>query len=142
MNKKIIIIVLITPFVLLMLWTGSLFASKNSGVDIKLPIMGYDPRDLLSGHYIQYQIDWEKADCNQFEDGVCYKDNFCSDAKWGRQCRFYIPEEYANQLDELFRQRNSDNLVFEVIYSYSKEKKAIAKQLLINNQDWKEFVNQ
>ena len=142
MNKKIIIIVLITPFVLLMLWTGSLFATKNSGVVIKLPIMGYDPRDLLSGHYIQYQIDWEKADCNQFEDGVCHKDNFCIDAKWGRQCRFYIPEEYANQLDKLFRQRNSDNLVFEVIYSYSKEKKAIAKQLLINNQDWKEFVNQ
>lgn len=140
MNKKIIIIVLITPFVLLMLWTGSLFATKNSGVDIKLPVMGYDPRDLLSGHYIQYQIDWEKADCSQFEDGICHKDKFCKDARWGRQCRFYVPEEYAGQLDKLFWQRNSEDMIFEVVYSYSKNRKAIAKQLLINNKDWKEMI--
>ena len=63
----------------------SLFITKNSGVDIKLPVMGYDPRDLLSGHYIQYQIDWEKADCNQFEDSVCHKDNFCIDATLDQQ---------------------------------------------------------
>lgn len=25
-----------------------------------IPIAGYDPRDLLSGHYLQFRYDWEK----------------------------------------------------------------------------------
>lgn len=30
----------------------------QQGVEWDVPVMGYDPRDLLRGHYIQYQYDW------------------------------------------------------------------------------------
>jgi GDYXXLXY protein len=30
----------------------------NQGVIWNVPIKGYDPRDLLRGHYIQYRYDW------------------------------------------------------------------------------------
>ena len=99
--------------------------------------MGYDPRDLLSGHYIQYQIDWDSTDCSQFRNGQCPEKDFCKEARWGRQCRFYIPEDKARDLDELFRKRNDTDTKFEVVYSYRPGQKAVAKQLLINGQDWR-----
>ncbi len=147
MNNKIYLLFLfVAPLLCLMAWTGSLYMQRSNGVDIKVAVTGYDPRDLLSGHYISYTIDWDKTDCSQFPDGVCRADEFCDGffkerTFWGinRQCRFYVPEQYARSLDTLFRNRNNEDMVFEVIYSYSKGHKAIAKQLLINGKDWHDF---
>lgn len=30
----------------------------REGTDWEVPVQGYDPRDLLRGHYIQFQYDW------------------------------------------------------------------------------------
>jgi hypothetical protein len=117
-------------------WTAWLYAQKTNGKEVKVAITGYDPRDLLSGHYIQYTIDWEKTDCSQFAGKICPRDEFCKQKKWGRECRFYIPEANAKQLNTLFLQRNSTDMVFEVVYSYNKGFEPLAKQLLINGQDW------
>ena len=141
MPKNIFAVILIVPLVCLMCWTGMLFAERYNGQEIKVAIQGYDPRDLLSGHYIQYQIDWDKTDCGQFSEGICPKSEFCIESTWGRQCRFYIPEKYAQELDKLFAEfRFEKNNIFEVIYSYQKGRKPIAKQLLINGNDWRETV--
>ncbi|RHX90633.1 GDYXXLXY domain-containing protein [Leptospira stimsonii] len=32
---------------------------KKSGKELILPIQGYDPRDLLSGHYLRYSISYQ-----------------------------------------------------------------------------------
>lgn len=140
MNRKILLIAILFPIVCLMSWVSFLFIQRETGQDIIVSVQGYDPRDLLSGHYIQYTIDWEKTNCQQFETGVCPKDEFCKEARWGRQCRFYIPENKAHQLDRLFWKRNSTDMIFEVVYSYHKNKTPIAKSLLINGKDWKEFI--
>lgn len=138
MNKKYIsLLVFALPLICLITWTIGLYAQRQAGREVRLPVTGYDPRDLLSGHYIQYQIDWDKADCTQFENQVCPDPKyFCQQARWGRQCRFYIPEKDARYLDNLFARRNHTEDVFEVIYSYQPGHKAIAKQLFINGQDW------
>ena len=141
MSKKFIGIILGLPILFLGIWGVILSFQINSGIEVRLPIMGYDPRDLLSGHYILYQIDWESADCKQFENGICPEDEFCVNNEWGeKHCRFYIPEEHAKTLDELFRKRNNDDMVFEVIYSYKKGFKPMAKELLINGKDWREAI--
>lgn len=151
MSSKFIGIILGLPILFLGMWGVSLKIQMNSGLEVRLPIRGYDPRDLLSGHYIQYQIDWENADCRQFENGICPKDEFCVKSLWGgKQCRFYIPEEHARALDNLFRVRNTDgvvvdvrntdDMVFEVMYSYKKGFKPMAKELLINGKDWREAI--
>ena len=36
-------------------WTDSW---TREGTDWDVPVQGYDPRDLLRGHYIQFQYDW------------------------------------------------------------------------------------
>lgn len=140
MKTKILAVCFTIPFVCLVVWTLFLAWQRNHGTEVKVAVMGYDPRDLLSGHYIQYQIDWDKTDCTQFENNICPKKNFCREGHWGRQCRFYVPEEYAKQLDELFRKRNNPQTAFEVIYSYAPGQEPMAKELLIGGKNWRESV--
>lgn len=139
MNKKIIALVFSLPFVLLLLWTGTLCIQRAAGTEVRVSVQGYDPRDLLSGHYIAFTIDWNTTDCAQFSNNVCPKDEFCS---WGQQCRFYIPEKNAKELDLLFARRGVSNDVFEVIYSYKKGAVPVAKKLLINGKDWRESIKE
>jgi len=140
MKAKILAVCFTLPFVCLVIWTVSLAWQRNHGPEVKVAVMGYDPRDLLSGHYIQYQIDWARTDCTQFKANRCPEKDFCKEARWGRQCRFYIPENKARDLDELFRKRNDTDIKFEVVYSYQPGQKAVAKQLLINGQDWRKAL--
>ena len=142
MRKGLLITALVLPITILFGWLMLLISQMNSGYEVKVAVMGYDPRDLLSGHYIQYQIDWEKTDCSQFESGECDQEAFCRDAFWGRQCRYYIPEEYASELDKMFRSRNESGDVFEVIYSYQQGRKPMAKDMLINGKPWRESLSQ
>jgi len=140
MNKKFLILALSFPFIALIVWTISLYIQQSTGTEIKVAIMGYDPRDLLSGHYIRYTIDWEKTDCSQFPNGICPKDEFRKQSRFENQCRFYIPERHAEKLDRLFRRRNNTTMIFEVIYSYQAGREPLAKKLLINGKDWRESL--
>lgn len=135
MSKKVIAVILSLPILFLGIWGIHLNIQKDSGIEVRIPITGYDPRDLLSGHYIQYKIDWDKFDCD-----FSIADNFCRDKVWNEQQRFYIPEKYAKKLDNLFREKDNKNMLFEVIYSYKKGRKPIAKELLINGENWKKFM--
>lgn len=143
MNKKLLAMFLIIPLLCLIVWAGHLEYQKQTGYIIKLPITGYDPRDLFSGHYINYQIDWEKAKCEYGNCDYLNKDAFCQKkvCKVCKGCknRFYIPEEYAQKLDELFQAKNKKDMTFEIIYSYT-GKRAYATQFLINGKDYKEFL--
>ena len=142
MNKRVLMLLFFIPLVILAAWSEWLYMQRASGTEVKVAISGYDPRDLLSGHYIQYTIDWDHTDCSQFANGVCPEGEFCKEARWGRQCRFYIPEKNAKELDRMFRKRNRTDTVFEVIYSYHKGREPIAKQLLINGKDWRESMKE
>jgi uncharacterized membrane-anchored protein len=44
------------PLVVLAAWCGSLEWKTRSGEEIRLEIEGYDPRDLLSGHYLTFRF--------------------------------------------------------------------------------------
>ena len=138
--KKLLLVAFFVPFVCLLAWVGFLYYQTEAGQEVKVAVRGYDPRDLLSGHYIRFEIDWDKTDCAQFQGGVCPRNEFCKQGRWGRECRFYVPEKYARQLDRLFWRRNDSDLVFEVVYSYIPHTSAIAKKMLINGQDWREFI--
>ena len=132
---------LFMPLVCLGVWIGVLSFQRSTFSEVKVVIKGYDPRDLLSGRYIAYQIDWDKTDCTQFENHVCPKNEFCKEARWGRQCRFYVPESDAFWLDRFFGTRFENDIVFEVVYAYQKGAKPIAKQLLIDGKPWRDWRN-
>ncbi len=61
------------PFVGLgALWAYSDYASRR-GEEWDVPIEGYDPRDLLRGHYVEFTYDWPMLDEEDFviADRLC-----------------------------------------------------------------------
>ncbi len=57
-SQKKIAILLALPIVALASMMSYRHMQFKTGVEVVLPIRGYDPRDLLSGYYIVYQIDY------------------------------------------------------------------------------------
>ena len=49
------------PLAVLVAWTGYHTISSRIGTEIILKVAGYDPRDLLSGHYLTYNVVYEPA---------------------------------------------------------------------------------
>ena len=43
------------------LWGWSDYQSRQ-GTEWEVPIQGYDPRDLLRGHYVEFTYDWPGSD--------------------------------------------------------------------------------
>jgi len=61
------ILCVLFPVIVMAGWLAKLTWDRETGLRIELPIRGYDPRDLLSGHYLRYQVDYG-------ENGKCPKD--------------------------------------------------------------------
>jgi len=58
MNKRALITALILPLVIFMALIFYKQAKVSMGEEVILPITGFDPRNILSGHYLVYEIDY------------------------------------------------------------------------------------
>jgi uncharacterized membrane-anchored protein len=160
MNKKLIICLLV-PIISLLSLTASKAYKAYSGKKFTLDIVGFDPRDLLSGHYLIYRIkylDNEKRICNSKNNGrdvyYCFDNKQASTLSWKlSKCiykikgtcsgnrfkagieRFYIPDEYAVELDRVIRDQKG-----KIILSVNRQGSVQVSNLLIENIDWKEYL--
>lgn len=134
---------------------------RHQGQEVTIPITGFDPRDLLSGHFLTYQLQYgaNNSDCRpegapaimclqpsaQLHVNTTEQPANC-DLYIRGQCvglgrfsanieRFYIPEEYATVLDQKVR-NNQGALVLGV----DNKGKATIRDLLIEGKPWKEAV--
>ena len=57
MKKYVLLILVCLPTLFFCLWTFQLSGQVENARLVTVPLRGYDPRDLLAGHYIQYDID-------------------------------------------------------------------------------------
>ncbi len=95
------------------------------GTRVILDIKGYDPRDLLSGHYLRYRVDWGVEPCLYHSDRpvwICLRPRgksafngpppgcrlfvraHCRDGRVVAGVeRYYVPESEAAELDERLR---------------------------------------
>ncbi len=65
------------PLAIMVGWLGQLFYDRETGLVVELPITAYDPRDLLAGRYLQFQVVYgDKGDCPKYE----------MTSKWVCQC--------------------------------------------------------
>lgn len=60
-HKALIFLVVAFPMILMAGWVASVEWGLRSGTEVELPIEGYDPRDLLSGHYLIYSVNFGKV---------------------------------------------------------------------------------
>lgn len=139
MKNKVLLLILLIPVICLFVWNCFLWYDKDTGTEITVRISGYDPRDLLSGHYIRYRIDWDKTDLTQFDDKFITKQDFV-DSLNKTSYRFYVPENHAKYLDKILMEswdvKEEDKKIVEVVYSCKKGKHPIAKKLLVDGQPY------
>lgn len=67
------------PFLALILWTASVALTHSSGTSYRVRIVGYDPFDLISGHYIRFRYDFGAA-------------TICAKAEPKKSCVCLVPD--------------------------------------------------
>lgn len=151
-SEKGIAIALIIPVFALAFLVGYKNFILSKGREVTLPITGYDPKSLLSGHYLSYQIDYGVKDLCHNNAKVGY---ICLDTKmfshhWPENCpliikgtckgsrfhagveRYYVPETKVKRLENLIRSRQA-----HIVLSVLRNGKAQVKDLLIDGRSWK-----
>lgn len=132
-NIKIIIVAgVMLPVLFFIGWIGMLEWQLNQAPEVKIAARGYDPRDLLSGHYLNLVLDWDATDCGQFRKAQCPSSRF------DLYYRFYLPEKDAQKLDLLIRRRT--DLMIDLIFSYPKNGSPQLKNMQINQMPWQEWL--
>ena len=144
------------PLVLLATNAAWHLYQRSQGVEMRLPIRGFDPRDLLAGHYLTYQVDYGLGSFCSLEentqrqkhticleplqsiaDGSCSLplEGFCNQGNFSAGIeRFYIPDQYAGKLDRAIRDQKGEIVIMV------KNGKAVVKDLIIEDKPWLEFI--
>jgi uncharacterized membrane-anchored protein len=117
---------LVAPLLVMLTWVASLALHVQTGSEVELRITGYDPRDLLAGHYLRYQVEYgAPIDCRSGEalclflrqdaHGIATAESYgsCQESTAGAlklkgECRhggfianierFYFPEKHGKTL--------------------------------------------
>lgn len=132
MYKKLLLVsALALPILFFIGWTASLETNLQGAQEITLRAEGYDPRSLISGHYLSLRINWQKSNCKQFADSLCHPSRFESVYK------YYLPEEEAKELDVLISQNKVQKI--ELVFAYPKNKTPHLRNLLLDGQSWQEW---
>lgn len=132
-NIKIIIVAgVMLPVIFFAGWIGMLEWQLAEAPEVKIAARGYDPRDLLSGHYLNLTLDWNATDCTQF------KKDKCPFKRFDLYYRFYMPEKEAKELDLLIRRRTDFDI--NLIFSYPQNGSPRLKNMLINQTPWKQWL--
>lgn len=115
MKNKTLMFVVMIPFILLCLLIVRAEHHLNTGTEWDIELTGYDPRDLLRGHYLRLRLDYdwdeEKTDyCSGTSCCLCLipsdkqapkvHKEYCGTAK--SQCDAYIRPEFETSLDRYY----------------------------------------
>jgi len=132
-NKKLLAVSLAFPILLLVLWTISLaYYYHTSQKTVFIAATGYDPRDLLSGHYVRLQPDWKASDCTQFEENICPKEAFKN------TYRYYMSQEDAKAFEALLADASIvKNVQLQFIFTDNQE--PVLKELFLDGMPWRDY---
>ncbi len=164
-RNKIILIAVALPFIVLCLLVVRAEYNIRNGEQWSFEITGYDPRDLLRGHYLQFNLkyNWQdnKNNCKTNQDCcLCLTENSsaypdvhktaCDIAR--QQCdgymlmdsdnvlkRFYIPEDSAKTAEKLLRNARSQQQAYLSV-SINKKGQPTIIDLFINQQSISEIL--
>lgn len=94
-GKNLYAAAIVFPILVLAAWSVFLQYSMWRQPRVLVAASGYDPRNLLSGRYINLQLDWDKTDCQQFSRAVCPRERF------RQKYVYYVSEAEARPLEQL-----------------------------------------
>ena len=131
-NKWLSPIALLLPLVCLLIWNFSLWAARMNVGNVVIAAEGYDPRSLVSGHYLNLRLNWLKTDCSQFPY------DYCPDKEFDNVYRFYVPENEARTLEKTLQNRRE--VEAELVFGYDGEGRHHLRNLLLDGQPWDEWL--
>ena len=119
MNKKLLIAFLALPI----LGVLGLVAQKETTVQestiVRIPITGYDPRNMMYGHYLRFRF-----------DGVNAPDTTSHE--------YYIPEQVSDRLTALLQKREHKMAVDARLQG----KRLVGLgEMYIDDQPWQQFMS-
>lgn len=131
-TKYILALVLGMPVIFFSYWINSINVSLKHENTVNVRMDGFDPRDILSGHYLYLRPNWQKTDCSQFKSKVCPTELF------SYSYRYYLPEFDARDLE--LKIAGNQNLKIEMVFVINGSAKPLVKELLINGKGWQEWL--
>lgn len=151
---------LLLPIVVVVAMVAQAEVRVRRGREVVLPITGYDPRDLLLGHYITFRYDWNPGrgcdappcvyclqgepvpgqpvtvqSLSEGDEADCWMR--IRDDSESLPTRYYVPEDKATALEGAIREKKAS-----VRLSVSRDGKAVARELLIDGRPWHESLTQ
>lgn len=153
-TKRGLLIALLIPILALLALTAYKKSVLSFGEEIILPISGYDPRDLLSGHYLIYTIDYGVPDlcrpyssqqdgyvclnpktfssfppenCTQLIRGTCRNGRFEAGIE-----KYFVPQDKA-----LYLEKQIQSKAASIVLSLTASGHTQVKDLLIEGKSWK-----
>ena len=153
-SKKMLVIALAIPIMALATLTAYKKYVLSFGTEVVLPIIGYDPRDLLAGHYLIYRIDYgvenicaanlgqqtgyvclepkmfsfsEPDSCKKLIAGECINGRFEAGIE-----KYYVPQEKAKDLEAQVQSKTAS-----IVLSLTRGGQAQVKDLLVDGQPWR-----
>lgn len=130
MKNKILALFLLLPIVVLALVSLN-FEKARTGKIVYVAAVGFDPRDILSGRYIYLRLNFANTDCSQFPQNICPQEAFHP------TYRYYLPQAYADQAQELIQKENPS---MALVFFYTPYRKAVLKDWYINGKPWQETI--
>jgi len=158
-------ILLFLPVFVLLGWTLSVQSMIAEGTKLDLPVRGYDPRDILAGHYLSVSVDYDSfpSECENEDRHIRWKKQtayFCAgsgrivlerDAECGvfikGYCgykrfyddisRFYVSEKTAGKLERAIR-NNENNPMLRL--SVTQDGRAFPVDLILQGMSYKEWL--
>jgi hypothetical protein len=119
MNKNALkIVTLFLPVIVMALLIGMHSNNKESGNEWRIPVTGYDPRDLLRGHYLTFRYDWNWDDrmnvaCSGQSCALCLQENGAS-GSYNPKVYVSMPEVGKKQCDGFIKGYSSRSRHFEI----------------------------
>jgi uncharacterized membrane-anchored protein len=163
MNKRNKIIALLIPILIIVGSIGKSEYQLATGEMWKFKISGYDPRDLLRGNYVMYQVefDWEegKKECSDKQDCcVCLKrkkdsldlakvskmscsiaadlcDGLMREEYIQELRKYFIPEVKGKALEKVLREKDA-----EILVAISDDGHPVVRDLLIDGNTWSKAI--
>lgn len=103
---------------------------------IRLYVSGYDPRDILSGHYLSLQIEQDKNGCSyEYERDKI----ICQGYAFKRVYQYYLEEEKGKTLERMLAKKDP---TMELEFTLSPFGLPQIKSFYIDGQDWKEWYKE
>lgn len=134
MRRGVILLLLLLPALAVGGWLALLGSQRAAEPQMRIAIRGYDPRDLLRGHYLMFQLDLRSPDGEVAGEEACLvpdsADPLRPEAAPARpgcpypvadpraSYRYYLPQDQALTLERLLMQPEGEREEVSVLVHF------------------------